>query len=53
MSPPTASSDFRRLIDAALVVQRGNGPTTRYLASERLREELRRHLESTHPAAPR
>ena len=53
VSPPTASSDFRRLIDAALVVQRGKGPTTRYLASERLREELRRHLESTHPAGPR
>jgi Fic family protein len=53
VSPPTASSDFRRLLDAALVVQRGKGPTTRYLANERLCEELRCHLESTRPAGPR
>jgi Fic family protein len=45
VSPPTASNDFRRLLDAALVVQRGRGRTTRYLASERLRDELRRHLD--------
>ncbi len=45
VSPPTASSDFRRLLDTGLVVQRGRGRTTRYVASERLREELRRHLD--------
>jgi Fic family protein len=43
VSPPTASNDFRRLLDAALVVQRGKGRTTRYVASERLRSELHRH----------
>jgi Fic family protein len=46
VSPPTASNDFRRLLDAALVVRRGKGPTTRYVASERLRSELHRHLDS-------
>ncbi len=44
VSPPTASNDFRRLLDAGLVVQRGRGRITRYVASERLRDELRRHL---------
>lgn len=37
ISGPTASADFRRLIDADLVVQRGRGKATRYEASERLR----------------
>jgi Fic family protein len=37
VSPATASADFRRLVDAGLVVQRGQGPTTRYYASEELR----------------
>ncbi len=46
VSAPTASNDFRRLLDAGLVVQRGRGRTTRYIASETLREEVRRRLEA-------
>lgn len=38
VSPATASADFRRLLDARLVEQRGRGRSSRYLASERLRE---------------
>jgi Fic family protein len=45
VSAPTASNDFRRLQDAGLVTQRGRGPTTRYVASERLRSDLRRRLD--------
>jgi Fic family protein len=45
VSAPTASNDFRRLKDAGLIVQRGRGPTTRYVASEHLRADLRRHLD--------
>jgi len=37
VSAPTASNDFRRLVDAGLVVQRGKGRATRYVASESLR----------------
>jgi Fic family protein len=46
VSAPTASNDFRRLVDAGLVVQQGKGRTTRYVASESLRGDLRLHLES-------
>jgi Fic family protein len=41
VSAPTASNDLRRLVDAGLVAQRGRGRTTRYVASERLREIVR------------
>jgi Fic family protein len=41
VSSPTASNDFRRLLDAGLIVQRGRGRATRYLASESLRGHLR------------
>jgi len=37
ISAPTASADFRRLLDAGLVVQLGRGRATRYEADERLR----------------
>ncbi len=37
ISPATASSDFRRLLDAGLLAQRGKGRTLRYYASEALR----------------
>jgi Fic family protein len=37
VSAPTASNDFRRLVDAGLVIQQGKGRTTRYIASESLR----------------
>jgi Fic family protein len=46
VSAPTASNDFRRLVDARLVVQQGKGRTTRYVASENLRGDLRLQLES-------
>lgn len=36
----TASGDFRRLVDAGLLVQRGKGPATRYVASAELRNLL-------------
>lgn len=38
VSPATASADFRRLLDAGLVKQRGRGRNISYLASERLRD---------------
>jgi Fic family protein len=40
VSVATASADFRRLLDAGLVEQRGKGRSTRYYASDRLRAEL-------------
>jgi Fic family protein len=40
VSPATASADFRRLLDAGLVEQRGRGRNTAYLAGERLRAVL-------------
>jgi Fic family protein len=40
VSPPTASNDLRRLLDAGLVVQKGKGRTTRYVASKSLRGDL-------------
>lgn len=40
VSAPTASNDFRRLLDAGLVAQRGRGRSTRYVASEGLRNDL-------------
>jgi Fic family protein len=42
VSAPTASNDLRRLLDAGLVVQRGKGRTTRYVASDSLQVEVRR-----------
>ena len=42
VSPATATADFRRLLDAGLVVQRGQGRTTRYHASAGLRDRLGR-----------
>jgi len=41
VSQPTASNDLRRLLDAGLVAQQGSGPSTRYRASARLREDVR------------
>ena len=43
ISEPTASADFRRLLDAGLVEQSGKGRSTRYVASERLRAEVARN----------
>ncbi len=39
VSPATASADFRRLLDAGLVEQRGRGRSVRYQASDGLRAE--------------
>jgi Fic family protein len=51
VSAPTASNDLRRLVDADLVVQRGRGRTTRYVASQALRADLQRRLaEGAAPA---
>jgi Fic family protein len=44
VSLATATADFRRLLDAGLVVQRGQGRTTRYYASEELRATVEGHL---------
>ena len=43
VSQATASADFRRLLDAGLVVQQGQGRTTRYHASEELRAAVDAH----------
>jgi len=40
VSPATASADFRRLMDAGLVVQRGRGRNVDYVAAEELRTEV-------------
>lgn len=45
----TASNDLRRLLDAGLVVQDGRGPTTRYLASGALREDVRHQVDALGP----
>jgi Fic family protein len=46
VSSPTASNDLRRLLDAELIVRQGDGRTTRYVAGESLRNDLRLHLDS-------
>lgn len=45
VSAPTASNDLRRLLDAELIAQQGRGPTTRYVASERLKDDVHRQHE--------
>jgi Fic family protein len=40
VSPATASIDFRRLLDAGLVEQRGRGRNIRYYASDGLRSDV-------------
>lgn len=45
VSPTTASNDLRRLLDAGLIAQHGDGRTTRYVASESLRGDLRSYLD--------
>ena len=44
VSPATASADFRRLLDAALVVQRGRGRNIGYVAGDRLRAGVDRAI---------
>jgi Fic family protein len=45
VSAATASADFRRLLDAGLVVQHGRGRNTRYRASEELRAQVAAAIE--------
>jgi Fic/DOC family len=45
ISAATASNDFRRLLDAELVTQKGRGPNTRYHASDDLRSQVLAALE--------
>lgn len=40
VSAPTASADFRRLLDAGLVDQEGRGPSTSYVATPGLRRKI-------------
>jgi Fic family protein len=40
ISLATASNDFRRLLDAGLIVQSGRGRSIRYYASEALRRDV-------------
>lgn len=40
VSPATVSTDFRRLVDAGLVVPHGRGRTVRYVAADALRAEV-------------
>lgn len=47
VSPATASADFRRLLDAGLVRQRGRGRNISYLASEPFRDEIQAVITST------
>jgi len=41
VSPATASGDFRRLLDAGLVVQRGRGRNINYVAGDLLRDAIK------------
>lgn len=40
VSPATASTDLRRMVDAGLLVQQGRGPSTRYAPSDALRDAV-------------
>lgn len=46
VSLATASNDFRRLLDAGLVVQSGRGRSVRYYASDALREDVAAAIKS-------
>jgi hypothetical protein len=45
VSSATASNDFRRLLDAGLVVQKGRGRNIRYVASDHLRDQVAAAVE--------
>jgi Fic family protein len=49
VSDATASSDLRRLLDAALIAQQGRGPSTRYMASAQLAGDVSEHLARSNP----
>jgi Fic family protein len=45
VSPASATSDLRRLLDAGLIAQRGRGRSTRYQAGDDLRAAVARAIE--------
>lgn len=47
VSSATATNDFRRLVDAGLVVQRGRGRNVAYVAAEELRADVARPASKT------
>jgi Fic family protein len=49
VSPATATSDLRRLLDAGLVHHHGQGPSTRYTATDRLRAQIDRPPQDPNP----
>ena len=46
ISPASATNDFRRLLDAGLLTQRGRGRSIRYHASDGLREQVAQVLRT-------
>lgn len=46
ISSPSATNDFRRLLDARLLSQKGRGPSTRYYASDTLRKQVAQVIDS-------
>jgi hypothetical protein len=40
VSPASASADLRRMVDTGLLDQRGQGPSSRYIATDTLRGEV-------------
>lgn len=50
VSPATASNDFRRLLDAGFVDQRGRGRNIRYHASQRLKDGVAANRSDGHDA---
>jgi Fic family protein len=53
VSPATASADFRRLLDAGLVDQRGRGRNIGYLASDGLRAALKDTIDAGRSSSSR
>ena len=52
VSPATATADFRRLLDAGLIEQRGRGRGVRYLASDNLQVEAANEVASSDLMTP-
>lgn len=54
ISAGSATNDFRRLVDADLVMQVGRGPATRYQAAGSLRTQVQQAIDESagRPANP-
>jgi Fic family protein len=50
VSVGSATNDFRRLLDARLITQVGRGPTTRYQATDSLREQMQQAIDQDEAA---